>query len=75
MANLFEKALSSALEKRQPEIKKEKVEQKQPEIKQPENKKISVRCPECKNIFTVEKGEFETKIECPHCGTKGTIKH
>jgi DNA-directed RNA polymerase subunit RPC12/RpoP len=71
---LFEKALSSALEKNQPEIKKEKTEQKQPEQQQPLEKKISVRCSECKNVFTVEKGEFETKIECPHCGRNGVIK-
>lgn len=71
---LFEKALSSALEKRQPELKKEKIEQRQSQEQQPAKKKISVRCSECKNVFTVEKGQFETKIECPHCGTKGTIK-
>ena len=71
---LFEKALSPALEKIQPETKKEKTEQKQPEQQQPLKKKISVRCSECKNVFTVEKGEFETKIECPHCGRKGVIK-
>jgi DNA-directed RNA polymerase subunit RPC12/RpoP len=57
-----------------PETKKEKTEQKQPEQQQPLKKKISVRCSECKNVFTVEKGEFETKIECPHCGRKGVIK-
>ena len=73
MSPLFEKALSSALEKIQPEIKKEKVEQKQPEQK-PANEKISVRCSECKNVFTAEKGEYETKIECPKCGRKGVIK-
>jgi DNA-directed RNA polymerase subunit RPC12/RpoP len=71
---LFEKALSSALEKIQPEIKKEKTEQKQPEQQHLLEKKITVRCSECKNVFTVEKGEFETKIECPHCGRKGIIK-
>jgi len=71
---LFEKALSSALEKIQPELKKEKIEQRQSQEKQPAKKKISVRCSECKNVFTVEKGEFETKIECPHCGRKGVIK-
>jgi DNA-directed RNA polymerase subunit RPC12/RpoP len=71
---LFEKALSSALEKIQPELKKEKIEQRQSQEQQPAKKKISVRCSECKNVFTVEKGEFETKIECPHCGRKGVIK-
>ena len=71
---LFEKALSSALEKIQPELKKEKIEQRQSQEQQPAKKKISVRCSECKNVFTVEKGEFETKIECPHCGRNGVIK-
>jgi DNA-directed RNA polymerase subunit RPC12/RpoP len=71
---LFEKALSSALERIQPELKKEKIEQRQSQEQQPAKKKISVRCSECKNVFTVEKGEFETKIECPHCGRKGVIK-
>jgi len=73
-SSLFEKALSSALEKIQPELKKEKIEQRQSQEQQPVKKKISVRCSECKNVFTVEKGEFETKIECPHCGRKGVIK-
>ena len=71
---LFEKALSSAFEKIQPELKREKIEQRQSQEQQPAKKKISVRCSECKNVFTVEKGEFETKIECPHCGRKGVIK-
>jgi len=65
---LFEKALSSAIEKRQPEIEKEETE------RQPVKKKISVRCPECKNVFTIEKDEDITRIECPKCGKKGIAK-
>jgi len=68
----FEKALSSAVEKRQ--LSENKVEElpKQSPLK----KRLSIRCPECKNIFTVEKeeGVLETKIECPKCGRKGVIK-
>ena len=68
----FEKALSSAVEKRQFGANKVEEPPKQPPLK----KKLSIRCPECKNIFTVEteEGEFETKIECPKCGRKGIVK-
>ncbi len=58
----------SAIEKRQPETKIEEIE------RQPVKKKISVRCPQCKNIFTVEKDEDVTRIECPKCGKKGIAK-
>ena len=65
---LFEQALSSAIEKRQSGTKIEEIE------RQPVKKKISVRCPQCKNIFTVEKDEDVTRIECPKCGKKGIAK-
>ena len=37
----------------------------------PEKRKISVRCPQCKTVFTIEKGEKPTNIECPKCGKTG----
>jgi len=40
----------------------------------PFKKEISVRCPQCKHMFTVEKGEGKTKIQCPKCGKAGIIK-
>jgi len=69
----FEKALSSAVEKRHLGTNKNGETREQPTLK----KKLAIRCPECKNIFTVEKeeGVFETKIECPKCGRKGVIKN
>ncbi|MDH7517334.1 MAG: hypothetical protein QHH19_03220 [Candidatus Thermoplasmatota archaeon] len=68
----FEKALSSSIEKRRTGANKVEEFFEQPPLK----KKLTVRCPECKNIFTVEKeeGVFEIKIECPKCGRKGVIK-
>ena len=68
---LFEKALDSAIEKRHPEAEKEHVEEKKEEP--PAKKKINIRCPQCKNVFSVEKGEGPTNIECPNCGKKGVI--
>ena len=64
----LEQALTSAIKKRQPDIQKEEEE------RQPEKKKISVRCPECENIFTVEKTGDVLKIKCPKCGKEGVIK-
>ncbi len=71
-SSLFEQALSSAIEKRQFGTNKAEEPLKQSPLK----KKLTIRCPECKNIFTAEKeeGVFETKIECPKCGRKGVIK-
>jgi len=70
---IFEQALSSAIEKKR-QFGTNKVDEppKQPPLK----KRLTIRCPECKNIFTVEKeeGVLETKIECPKCGRKGVIK-
>lgn len=61
---LFEKALSSAIEKRQMERDKEKVDKNL----QPMKKKITAQCPQCEHKFTVEKEEDTTEIECPKCG-------
>ena len=77
---LFEDALSSAIQKRKPGTPEKKAEEvpKEPaetEIKKEESKeRITVRCPECKNVFTVEKEEDVTRIECPKCGKKGVVK-
>ena len=65
----FEKALSSAIEKRHTDSPK-----KESHFEQPPKKKISVRCPECKFVFSVEKGKDITRIECPKCGKKGITK-
>ena len=65
----FEQALPYVIKKRQPEVEKDETEE------QPEKEKINVCCPQCKNIFTVEKEEGGTKIECPKCGKKGLIKY
>jgi len=35
---------------------------------------ITVRCPQCKYVFPIEKKRNEIKIECPKCGKTGTIK-
>lgn len=64
---LFEKALTSVIEKRQPEVETENVEIKEGPIKT----KVSVRCPQCKTVFNIEKGEEPANIECPNCGKKG----
>ena len=39
-----------------------------------EKKKITVRCPQCKKIFSVEKEGDTIKIKCPHCGKEGVTK-
>jgi len=86
VSQTFEKALSSAIQKKQTEIedlkpletdikeeKPEVVSEKKPE-KEPPVKKISVRCPQCKHIFTFEKEGKITKIKCPQCGKEGVAK-
>jgi ribosomal protein S27E len=50
------------------------IEQSLEEKKEPAKKEITVRCPQCKHTFTVEKGEGKTKIQCPKCGKVGIIK-
>jgi ribosomal protein S27E len=64
----FEQALTSAIKKRQPDIEKKEDDQ------QPEKEKINVKCPECENIFTVEKTGDVLKIKCPRCGKEGVTK-
>lgn len=66
----FEEALSSAIQKKQTEEEAEKSKEKE----EPAEKEISVRCPQCKHIFTVEKDEGITKIKCPECGKEGLIE-
>ena len=66
----FEEALSSAIQKKQTEEEAKKSKEKE----EPAEKEISVRCPQCKHIFTVEKDEGITKIKCPECGKEGRIK-
>jgi len=68
-SSMFEQALTSAIKKRQPGT-----QQKEEEERQPEKKKISVRCPECENIFSVERTGDVLKIKCPRCGKEGLIK-
>ena len=106
--NSFEKVLSSAIEKKQKEIKKadvndqenetseaierrdtqeedseeiEKTDTSDVETKEDksselnyETKIFTVRCPECKNVFTVKKTGEVTDIKCPRCGKEGIIR-
>lgn len=39
-----------------------------------EKKMFTVRCPECKNVFTVEKTGEVTDIKCPRCGKEGVVR-
>ena len=68
---LFEKALETAIEKRQPDAGRKEGEIKKE--KPPEKRKMNVRCPRCKNVFKIEKGEKPTNIKCPKCGKTGKI--
>ncbi|MCG2826508.1 MAG: right-handed parallel beta-helix repeat-containing protein [Thermoplasmatales archaeon] len=34
---------------------------------------LTLRCPQCKQTFTVENKERPFSIKCPHCGKEGTI--
>ena len=104
----FENILSSAIEKKQKEIKKtdfnhqknetsetmekkdiqeedseeiektdtsdvETMEDKSSELNY-ETRLFTVRCPECKNVFTVKKTGTVTDIKCPRCGKEGIIR-
>lgn len=101
LSQQFEKALTSAVEKKHIEIKKqvpsetitgskqekykETTEQTEIQNENKENlfsdekkeliKKINVRCPQCKFVFTFEKKESITSIKCPNCGKEGVIKY
>lgn len=44
------------------------------QINEKSMKKINVKCPQCKHITTIEKGEIITKIKCPNCGKEGVVK-
>jgi len=78
----FEKALSSAIEKRQATKKKQDITEQEEETPKeevvPKEKivlgKLTVRCPQCKNVFKVEKEGKTTTIKCPHCGKEGVAK-
>ena len=41
---------------------------------EPVKKKFKVRCPQCKYIFDIEKGEGATKTKCPKCSKEGFVK-
>jgi ribosomal protein S27E len=68
---IFEQAISSAIEKRQPEIEKNFVEDKNQQF---EDTKVLIQCPDCKNIYIIQKGKNISEIECPKCGKKGSAK-
>ncbi len=78
----FEKALSSAIEKRQATKKKQNITEKEEETPKEEVvpkekivlRKLTVRCPQCKNVFKVKKEGKTTTIKCPHCGKEGVAK-
>jgi len=87
IAQSFEKALSSAIHKKQNEIdnlepledESEVEEEEESEVLPEEKeeipkKKISVRCPQCRHIFTFQKEGKITKIKCPECGKEGIVK-
>jgi len=66
----FEKALTSAIDK-----KKGISNNTKPEGKQILPQKFNVKCPKCTYIFEAEKNpEGVTKIKCPKCGKEGIIK-
>ena len=85
----YEKALSSAINKKQKEIKNKNAENKKNEKKTSEKKEtrkektdeqsekikfetekqsINVYCPNCGNVFMVEKTGFTKNTKCPKCG-------
>jgi len=66
----FEKALTTAIDK-----KKGVSTDKKPEEKQISPQKFNVKCPQCSYIFEAEKNPIGvTKIKCPKCGKEGIIK-
>jgi len=65
------------LEKTSEPIQHEPILEQPPEPEKetgPFKKEINVRCPQCKHMFTVKKGEGKTKIQCPKCGKEGVVK-
>ena len=67
MEKSFNKALSSALKDK----KVEKIKIDQNEIEPPKST-MKVRCPKCKEIFSID--GTSTDIVCPRCGKEGKIK-
>ena len=45
-----------------------KIEESNSYGQRPEKKRLRVRCPNCENVFIVEKTGDVTKIRCPRCG-------
>lgn len=86
----FDNVLSSVIDKTQGKRKKKPIEEEldkdeldeeydEEEIEEDtdidEGKVIiTVRCPECKQIFKVEKAGDITEIKCPKCGKEGIVK-
>jgi len=87
ITQFYEKALNSAINKKQDEIKqRQKENQKNEETKkenikeissvdsseqvkhESEKKSINVYCPNCGNVFMVEKTGFTMNTKCPRCG-------
>jgi DNA-directed RNA polymerase subunit RPC12/RpoP len=60
-------------EKRKKKKEKEKAAGKPPK-KPAEEKATTIRCPKCKGKIKVTTDKRPLKIECPACGTKGTLK-
>ena len=44
------------------------------EIREGDKVTFTVRCPGCKNVFSVEKTGDVTNIKCPKCGKAGVVK-
>ena len=88
ISDSFEKALASAIEKKQSQLKQiqpidekkeikklDKILLKKDEIKQDTKKnQLMVRCPQCTHLFTAERKYKNTKIMCPQCGKEGVIR-
>ncbi|MDI6856485.1 MAG: hypothetical protein QMD21_06890, partial [Candidatus Thermoplasmatota archaeon] len=45
-----------------------------PELIPPQIPTLTIRCPQCKSTFTVEKKEKPFKVKCPSCGKEGVIR-
>ncbi len=65
------KWLSDEVEKLEPVNDKEYNTQKRSEIE--ENKGYTIRCPQCKHLFTIKDIKNVKKVKCPKCGKVGTL--
>jgi len=89
LTDSFDKVLSSVIEKRQKETKRssdfdqkdktlerydENAEVEKSELNGEKITTFTVRCPMCKNVFSVKKTGEITKIKCPKCGKEGVVK-